>query len=112
MNRKLSIIIGVVIVAIVAVALFFNSGDSSNSVLSGSLGKEKACAIANAYLKTNPYGGFGSINPQSPDKDCKNFNQSGNSAVICVGGKTVVALQRYQEEGWKAYDIMLGAGCQ
>jgi hypothetical protein len=105
--KLLVIVAGVLVIFGVLIYLF------GNFALSGSLGEEKACVMANAYLKKMGNDGMGNIYPpQSPDKECKNFNLSGNTAMICVGGKTVVALQSYQKEGWKAYDIMLGAGCE
>ena len=105
MKKKIVLIIGLVLVALVAVSLFLNSATE--------LSENRACALANAYLKQSGTDGMGNAYPsQGPDKACANFNPRGGNAVICVGGKTVVALQRYPKEGWKAFDVMLGAGCQ
>ena len=90
------------ILTILIVVLFFKPGGSSNPVFSGSLKKEDACAIANAYLKS--HGGYRSVDPQGPDKECKNFDSGEGSAEICVGG-TGVIFRHYQEEGWKAFSV-------
>jgi hypothetical protein len=81
--------------------------DSSQAVASGkqttSLSSDRACSIANDFLIKR------GARTREP---CKNFLPNGPQAQICVGEMTVVALQYYPEEGWKALDVMLGAGCE